>query len=210
MRSTQTPNGRVNRTRQTTLMMLSGLIASWTSTIAVRRLRVERAVLAEAQIIAPRIDDVERALAPWARDYRAGRFAVDLIWREHAELIRARVDCVDVVDGKVQRLRSGRRRHASARDIEDGDDHAPAVEVVTCPRVALAVEAEQGGVELGSALEICDFERNAEQLGGIAHRCCPFVTERGPGDRQVRSGVGGSRSASHPPTMCRRRSRSSR
>src|SRR5260221_12781947 len=95
---------------------------------AMHRLRVERAVLAEAQIIAPRIDDVERALAPWARDYRAGRFAVDLIWREHAELIRARVDCVDIVDGKVQGLRSGRRRHASAEDIEDGDDHAPAAE----------------------------------------------------------------------------------
>src|SRR5207247_9603232 len=132
--------------------MRSGPIASGTLTIAVRRLRVERAVLAEAQIVAPRIDDVERALAPWSRDHCAGRFAVDLIRREHAELVRARVHGVEVVDGEVQRLRSGRRRHASAGDIEDGDDHAPAVEVVTRPWVALAVEADQGGVELGSAL----------------------------------------------------------
>jgi len=67
-----------------------------------RRLRVECAVLAEAQIVAPRIDDVERALAPWPRNHRAGWFAVDLIRREHAQLLRARVHGVDVVDGEVQ------------------------------------------------------------------------------------------------------------
>src|SRR2546428_7125249 len=110
--------------------------------MALRRLHVERAVRTEAQIVAPRIDDVERALAPWAPDHIAGRFAVDLIRCEHAELIRALVDAVEVVDGEIERLRSGRRRHAPTRDIEDGDDDAPAVDVVTCPRMALAVEAE--------------------------------------------------------------------
>src|SRR6266550_3437046 len=117
-------------------------------------LRVERAVLAEAQIVAPRIDDIERTLAPWARDHRTGRFPVDLIRREHTELFRTRVHAVDVVDGEVQRLRSGRRRHATARDIKDCDNHAAAVEVVTRPRVALPIETEQRGVELRSALEI--------------------------------------------------------
>src|SRR5260370_33991079 len=75
-------------------------------------LGVERAVLAEAQIVAPRINDVERALAPRARDHRAGRFAVDLIRGEHAELIGTRLHAVNVVDGEVERPLSGRRSHA--------------------------------------------------------------------------------------------------
>src|SRR5438309_440873 len=89
-----------------------------------RRLGVERAVLAEAQIVAPRIDQVKRALAPRAGEYFAGGLAVDLVWRQYAELIGTRVHAVEVVNGEVQRLRSGRRRHATPRYVEDGDDHA--------------------------------------------------------------------------------------
>src|ERR1700716_2339292 len=101
------------------------------------RLGVEGAVLAEAQIVAPRIDDVERTLAPRASDYCASWFAMDVIRREYAEPFRPRVHSIDVVDGEEQRLRSGRRRNTAVRDVEDGDGHA-AIEVVTRARVTLA------------------------------------------------------------------------
>jgi hypothetical protein len=54
-------------------------------------LRVERTDLAKAEIVAPRIDDVERTLAPWASDHFAGRLAVDCIRRENTELFSPRV-----------------------------------------------------------------------------------------------------------------------
>ena len=65
-----------------------------------RELRVERAVLAEAQLVAPRIDHVEGSLAPRANDHVAGRLAMHLIRGEHSELSRAGVDGVDVVYGE--------------------------------------------------------------------------------------------------------------
>jgi hypothetical protein len=68
----------------------------------VRPLRIEGAVLGEAQIVAPRVHDVERSLAPWARDHFAGRLAMHLIWSEHAEPSGTSVDSVDVDDGEGQ------------------------------------------------------------------------------------------------------------
>ena len=61
-----------------------------------------------------------------------------------------------------------------------------------------------------SELEVRDLESDAEQRRCVAHRCFPFVTVRGPDDRQVCSGVGGSSSVSQPLTTWRRRSRSRR
>jgi hypothetical protein len=46
---------------------------------------VEGAVLAEAEIVAPGVDHVEGALAPGAVEHFAGRFAVHLVGRQHAE-----------------------------------------------------------------------------------------------------------------------------
>src|SRR5690349_10363652 len=65
---------------------------------------VQRAVLAEAQVVAPWIDDVERALAPRPGDRVRGGLAVDLVRREDAEPRGARVDRVEVGHREVQRL----------------------------------------------------------------------------------------------------------
>lgn len=63
-------------------------------------LREERSVLAEAQVIAPRVDDVEGVLAPRALDDLAGRLAVNLIRREHIEPSSSLVECIDVFDAE--------------------------------------------------------------------------------------------------------------
>src|SRR6266511_4524481 len=100
-------------------VLVSGISAAVTPAFH-RRLCVQRAVLAEAQIVAPRIDDVERTLTPRAGDHCASRFAVDVIRREHIEPFRALVHRVDVVDGEEERLRFGRLRYTAVRDVEDG------------------------------------------------------------------------------------------
>src|SRR3954463_3298004 len=48
-------------------------------------LRVERALFHEAQVVAPRIGHVERALAPRSFEGLPRRLAVYLVWRERFE-----------------------------------------------------------------------------------------------------------------------------
>src|SRR5581483_6702350 len=106
-----------------------------------------RPLFDEAEVVAPPVDDVERALAPGTLDRLARRLSVHLVGRERLEVRRARVRRVEILHGEVERLRTGRRVHASLRDVEDGQDHAAAIEVVTRAGMALAGGAEQLGVE---------------------------------------------------------------
>src|SRR5262249_41223338 len=94
--------GRARRGRPFALRSARLRIASFPS--APRFSGVERAVGDEAQVVAPWIDDVERALAPRALDDGSGRLSVDLVRRERTQLLGAGVDPVDVGDRKIQRL----------------------------------------------------------------------------------------------------------
>ena len=69
------------------------------------------------------------------------------------------------------------------RDVEDRDDHAVAVEVVTRAPVALTVETEEGSVQRGRGFEVGHLDRDAEQLRHRGQHNAPFAVERGPDER---------------------------
>src|SRR4029453_6068062 len=94
-------------------------------------------------------------------------------------------------------------------DIDESDDGAAAIEVVPGAPVTLAVSAEQVAVEGGRAVQVRAFDGDAEQLRDT-HDADPFVTERGPGERQICLVGDGSRSPSHQVTTRWRQSRASR
>src|SRR5438552_6599727 len=159
-----------------------------------RYLREERSVLAETQVVAPRVDHVEGALAPRAFHDLAGWLAVHIVRREQIELSGPLMDCIDVVDRERQRLRSRCRYQPALRDVDDGDDDAAAVEVVAGTGMARAVGGEELPVQLGGGLEVAHFECDAEQLRYCGHDMRPFFSDRGPGDRQISPPAGGSSS----------------
>jgi hypothetical protein len=77
------------------------------------------------------------------------------------------VDGVDVLHGEVEGLRAGRRREPTLRWIEDGEDDAAAIEVMTRAGMALAFGGEELRVERCGLIEVRHFDGDTEQLGGI-------------------------------------------
>src|SRR5262245_1699007 len=136
-------------------------------------LRVEGAFLAEAQVVSPRVDHVERALAPGPLHDLAGWFPVDPVRRERFETGCASMRALDVVDREEERLGTRRRRQSTLGDVEDVEDDAAAVEVVPGTGVSLADDPEQLAVELGRALEIVDLDGDPEQAW-IGHGRAPW------------------------------------
>src|SRR5207245_3073569 len=90
----------------------------------------KRSFLHAAEVVAPRVDDIERALAPWALRHLATGLAVHLVWRERLEAACAGVHRLEVANREVERLRAGRRRQPAGRRIENREDHASTVKVV--------------------------------------------------------------------------------
>jgi hypothetical protein len=67
-----------------------------------RGLRVEGAVLAEAQVVSPRVDDIEGSFSPWSFYDLASRFAVDSVRREDLKSLCTLMDVLHVVDGEEE------------------------------------------------------------------------------------------------------------
>ena len=86
------------------------------------------------------------------------------------------------------------------RDVYHGEDNPVAVEVVARTWVSFAVDPEQIAVQRCGHVEIGHLDSHTEKLRNSAHTMLLLLTDRGPGERQVGSLVGGASIASHPPT----------
>ena len=86
---------------------------------------IERALLYKAQVVAPRIHNVERALAPGPPEDIGSRLTVDRVGSQSVELSGALVDGVDIAYGEVERLRARAGRYSALGRIDDGDDEGP-------------------------------------------------------------------------------------
>ena len=85
-----------------------------------------------------RIHNVERALAPGPPEDIGSGLTVDRVWSQSVELTGALVDSIDIAHGEVERLRARAGRYTALGRIDDGDDDATALKVLTRTRVALA------------------------------------------------------------------------
>src|SRR6185369_15072139 len=119
---------------------------------------------------APRIGDVEGALAPRSLHHVARGLAVDLEGRECLELLRPRVHRFELVDGEVERLCAGRGLEATRRWVEDGENDATAIEVVARAGVALTSSPKKFFVERGRFVDVRDLEGDAEDFGSFHDR----------------------------------------
>ena len=81
---------------------------------------IERALLYKAQVVAPRIHNVERALAPGAPEDIGSGLTVDRVGSQSVELRGALVDGVDIAYGEVERLRARAGRDTGLGRIDDG------------------------------------------------------------------------------------------
>src|SRR5205085_8564658 len=102
--------------------------------------RVDRALVDEAERIAPRVVAIEAALAPGADDGLAGGRAVDVAGGEAAEALGAGVDGVEIGDGEIERL--GRR--VRVRDRDDLKGHGTSRHIDPTTRLRAWDTAEQG------------------------------------------------------------------
>src|SRR5262249_20715986 len=190
-----------------------------------RRSGVQRTLLNEAQLVAPGIGDVKRALAPWALQRLAGGLAMNLERRQRLERLGARMHRLHIAHRGVGGFRPRCRPQSASRRIEHREDHAAAIEVMASARVTFTLLAEQLGVEPRGLLDVRDFQGDAKDLrnfGAAAcggHRAFPFGSgwvlrsrsvDFGPEEVQVFFGSTGSRLLSQVPTTWRRRSRFSR
>src|SRR5262249_8597833 len=112
-----------------------------------------------------------------------------------------------------------RRRYAARCRIEQGQDHAAAVEVMARSGVALAFASEEPRVEGRGLVEIRDLERDAKELrrvqggglGSVGDRTGPVrwvcwrraAVERGPAGAHVCAGPTGWRWRSQASTTWR-------
>src|SRR5438132_6512939 len=141
--------------------------------------RVECAIFDKAQVVAPKVDDIERPLAPRSTNDRPSRLAVDLVWRESVELFGALVHCIDVADAEVQRLWTRCGTQSALRRVEYRENHATAIEVVAGTRMALALNAQQLGVKRDGLFQVPNLYGDAEEgryIGwlDIIHGVFPF------------------------------------
>jgi Mrp family chromosome partitioning ATPase len=65
-------------------------------------LRVKGAVLAEAQVVSPGVDDIEGSFSPGSFHHVAGGFAVRSVRRKDLKSRRTLVDVLYVIDGEVE------------------------------------------------------------------------------------------------------------
>jgi hypothetical protein len=75
--------------------------------------------------------NVEGPLAPGTNDDVAGAGAVHVFVRKASQLLRARVDCFQIANGKIDFIGQWLRRFATGRDIDECQNYWTAVDVMT-------------------------------------------------------------------------------
>src|SRR5438552_1257126 len=123
----------------------------------------------EAETVAKRVQNVERALAPRPLDDLTRVRIVHLLLRKAAEFAGTRVKALEVVDGKINvvGIRLGLR--AFAFRIQERQNHGAAIEVMTRTADVSSFDVEQFRVERHGLLQIGDLNDHAKQVRSVCH-----------------------------------------